>query len=82
MRDSLGVMGLEEGVMVREVKARCRFLAQQLHSDKHDIEVTGMTEAEAVELFKLINNAHDHLSEIIRIKVGRRGHLLGRFCKI
>ena len=66
MRDSLGVMGLEEGVTVSEVKVRYRFLARQLHSEKHDTEVTGMTEAEAVDLFKLVNNVQEHLSEIVR----------------
>ena len=52
--------------MVREVKVRDIFLARQLHPDKHDTEVMGMTVAEAVELFKLANNAQEHLSEIIR----------------
>ena len=65
MRDSLGVMGLETGVTVWEVKVRYQFLARQLHPDKHDPAVTGMTSEEAVELFKLINNAQEHLREII-----------------
>ena len=66
MRDSLGVMGLEDGVTVREVKVKYIFLARELHPDKHDKEVTEMTAAEAVELFTLVNNAQEHLSEIIR----------------
>ena len=66
MRDSLGVMGLEYGVTVQEVKVRYRLLSRQLHPDKHDTEVTGMTAAEAVELLKFVNNAQEHLSEIIR----------------
>ena len=66
IRDSLGVMGLEAGVTAREVKVRYRFLARQLHPDKHDTEETGMTSEEAVELFKLVNNAQEHLREIIR----------------
>ena len=65
MRDLLGVMGLEEGVTVQEVKVRYRLLARKLHPEKHDTEVTGMTAAEAVELFKLVNNVQEHLSEII-----------------
>ena len=59
-------MGLEEGVTVWEVKVRYRFLEQQLHPEKHDSEVTGVMAVEAVELFKLVNNAQEHLSEIIR----------------
>ena len=43
-----------------------RSLARQLHPDKHDPEETGMTSEEAVELFKLVNNAQEHLREIIR----------------
>ena len=66
MRYLLEVMGLEEGVTVWEVKVRYRFLARQLHPDKHDTEVTGMTAAEAVELFTLVKNVQEHLSEIIR----------------
>ena len=61
MRDLLGVMVLEAGVTVREVKARYRLLARQLHLDKNDPEVMGITSEEAVELFKLVNNAHEHL---------------------
>ena len=49
MRDSLGVMGLEEGVTVWKVKVRYRFFARQPDCDKHGIVVTGMTAAEAVE---------------------------------
>ena len=66
MRDSIGVMGFENGVKVWEVKARYRFLAQKLYPDKQDTEVTVMTAAESVELFKLVNTAQDHLGEIIR----------------
>ena len=58
-------MGLEEGVTVWEVKVRYRFLERKLHPDKHNTRVTGMTAAETVELFKLVNNAQEHLSEII-----------------
>ena len=46
---------------------RYRLLARQLHPDKHDTEGTLMTAAEAVELFKIVNNAQNHLAEIIRI---------------
>ena len=66
MRNLLGVMGLEDGVTVREVKARYILLERKLHPDKHDTEVKGMTSSEAAELFKIVNNAQEHLSEIIR----------------
>ena len=66
MRDLLGVMGLEAGVTVREVNVRYRFLARQLHPDKHNPEVTGMTSEETVELFEPVNNMQEHLREIIR----------------
>ena len=65
MQDSLGVLGLEMGVTVREVNIRYRFLEQRLHLDKHDTEVTGMTSEEAVETFKLVNNAQQYLRENI-----------------
>ena len=67
MRNLLEVMTLEEGVTVREVNVRYRLLARQIHPGKHDTEVTVMTSAEAVELFKLVNNSQEHLSEIIPI---------------
>ena len=56
-------MGLEAGVTVREVKVRYRFLAGQLHHNKHNPEVTEMKPKEAVELFKLVNNVQEHLRE-------------------
>ena len=65
MQVSLGVLGLEMGVTVREVNVRYRFLAQRLHPDKHNTEVTGMTSEEAEETFKLVNNAQQYLREHI-----------------
>ena len=59
-------MELEAGVTGREVQLRNRFLARQLHPDKHDTDETGMTSEEAVELFTLVNNVQEHLREIIR----------------
>ena len=59
-------MELEAGFTDREVQARYRFLTQQLHPDKHDSEETGMKSEEAEELFKLFNNAQEHLRETIR----------------
>ena len=54
------------GVTARVVQVRYQLLARQLHPDKHEIEETGMTSEEAVELFKLVNNTQDHLRETIR----------------
>ena len=65
MRDSLGVMGLEAGVTVREVKLRYQLLARQIYPDKHDSEVTGITSEEYVELFKLVNSMQVQLRELI-----------------
>ena len=65
MRDSLGVMGLEAGVTVREVKLRYQLLARQIYPDKHDSEVTGITSEESVELFKLVNSMQVQLRELI-----------------
>ena len=44
---------------------RYRLLARRLHPDKHDTEATGMTSEEAVEMFKLVNNAQKYLRENI-----------------
>ena len=57
LTDSLRVLELEPGVTRRELNIWYRFLARQLHPDKHEPEVTGMTSEEAVELFKWMNNA-------------------------
>ena len=59
--DSLGVLGLEIGAKVREVKIRYRTLARIPHPNKHNPNVTGLTSEEAVELFKLVNNAQQFL---------------------
>ena len=66
MGDSLGMMGLEMGVTVRRVNVRYRFLAQILHPDKHDTEVTGMVSEKALERFKMVKNAQKYLWTTIR----------------
>ena len=60
MGDSLGVLGLEMEVTVREVKVQYQFLARRLHPDKHDTKATGMPSEEAVEMFKLLNNEQQY----------------------
>ena len=54
---SIGVLGFKIGVTVLEVNVQYRFLAQRIHPDKHNIEVTVMMSEKAVDLFKLANNA-------------------------
>ena len=67
MWDSLGVLGLEMGVTVREVNVRYQFLERRLHPKNNVTGLTGMTSEEAVELFKLANNAQQYLRTTIRI---------------
>ena len=62
---SLGVLGIDMGVTVSKVNVRYRFLARRVHPDKHNTEATGMTPEEAVEMFKLVNNAQKYLRENI-----------------
>ena len=66
MVDSLGVLGLEMGSTVREVYVQYRFLAQILHPNKHDTDVTGMKSEEAVDIFKLVINAQQYLWTTVR----------------
>ena len=47
--DSLGVLGLEVGATVREVKIWYLTLASKLHPDKHNPNFTGLTSEEAVQ---------------------------------
>ena len=57
---------MEMVVTVREVNVQYRLLAQIIHPKIHDTEVTGMTSEEAVDIFKLINNAQKHLRTTIK----------------
>ena len=65
MRDSLNVIGLSTGVALRKVKVCYRYLARQLHPDKHSSLITGIISEEAVKLFKLINNAQHFIRATI-----------------
>ena len=65
MIDSLNIIGLSTGVVVRNVNIRYRYLPRQLHPDKHDSVASGMTSEKAVEMFKLINNTHKFLQATI-----------------
>ena len=61
LHDSIGVLGLKTGATVREVKIRYQTLARRLHPNKNYPNVTGLYSEEAVELFKLVNNAQQFL---------------------
>ena len=65
MGGSLVVIGLEMGVTVNEVNVWYWFLARIIYRDKHDTDAIGMTSDEAVEMFKLVNNAQQYLRENI-----------------
>jgi len=65
MYDSFKVLGLGLGASEAEVKQKYRELSRLYHPDKHDTAKTGMTDEEAEEFCKLINNAYSHLREIV-----------------
>ena len=65
MYDSFKVLGLGLGASEAEVKQKYRELSRLYHPDKHDATKTGMTDEEAEEFCKLINNAYSHLREIV-----------------
>jgi hypothetical protein len=61
MFDSLKILGLGYAATYAEVKAKYRAMARMYHPDQHNPERTGLTHSQAVQLFKLINNAHEYL---------------------
>jgi len=65
MYDSFKVLGLGLGASEAEIKQKYRELSRLYHPDKHDATKTGMTDEEAEEFCKLINNAYSHLREIV-----------------
>ena len=58
-------MGLDFGVTVRDVNVQYRYLARKLHPNKHNPDILEMTSKEAVDVFKLVNNAQQFLQENI-----------------
>jgi DnaJ-class molecular chaperone len=56
LEHSFNALGHSLGATATEVKVAYCALAQIYHPDKHDPAQTGMTQAEASEYFKLINN--------------------------
>jgi curved DNA-binding protein CbpA len=54
----LKLLGLGLGESEIEVKIRYRQLAREYHPDKNNQKVTGLTLTEAMDFFKLLNNAN------------------------
>ena len=65
LEHSFKVHGLGLGATETEVKVAYCALARIYHPDKHDPMRTGMTQAEASEHFKIINNAQAYLCEVL-----------------
>ena len=60
---SLQIFDLGLGASEIEVKMNCRQLSQIYHPDKNNPATTGLTQEEASEFFKLLNNASKYLKE-------------------
>jgi curved DNA-binding protein CbpA len=58
MSHALKLLSLGLGASEMEVKIRYKQLARQYHPDKNNQEVTGLTMTEALDFFKLLNNAN------------------------
>jgi len=58
MSYALKLLGLGLGALEIEVKIHYRQLAREYHPDKNNQEVTGLTLTEALDFFKLLNNAN------------------------
>ena len=65
MYDSFKILGLGLGATETDVKVAYRTLSRIYHPDEHDSSRTGMTNEEASEHFKLINNANQYLREVL-----------------
>jgi DnaJ-class molecular chaperone len=63
MSHSLKILGLGLSASETEIKVHYRQLARKYHLDKNDYVATGLTTEEAMEFFKLLNNANDYLKE-------------------
>jgi len=59
------VLGLGLGATETEVKVQYRALSCIYHPDRHDPMRTGLTNEAAVDFFKLINNMHAYLCEVL-----------------
>ena len=63
MSHFLKILGLGLGASETEIKVHYRQLARKYHPDKNNTIITGLSEEEASEFFKLLNNANDYLME-------------------
>ena len=63
MKDSPGILNLliSTDTIEREIKVQYRRRARIYHPDKYDPTTNKMSESEAQEHFKLINNAYKYL---------------------
>jgi DnaJ-class molecular chaperone len=61
MLDSQNILGLGYAVTYAEVKDKYPARARIYHPDQHNPERTGLNHLQTVQLFKLINNAHEYL---------------------
>ena len=60
-RDSLGILELPFAATEREIKVQYKKLARIYHPDKFNPATNPMTQYEAQEHFKLVNNAYEFL---------------------
>jgi hypothetical protein len=65
LEHSFKALGLGLGATETEVKVKYRAFAQIYHPNKTNPARTGMMHAKASEYFKLINNAHAYLCEVL-----------------
>jgi DnaJ-class molecular chaperone len=63
MSHLLKILGLGLGAFETEIKVYYRQLARKYNQDKNDSTTTGLTAEDAMEFFKLLNNANDYLKE-------------------
>ena len=63
LTDSLKCLGLNLDATEREVRVSFRQMSRIYHPDKHKPEQTGLTHAQAIETFQMVNNAYTYLVE-------------------
>jgi hypothetical protein len=65
LEHSLRALGLGLGASEIDVRVAYRALARIYHPDKHDPAQTGLTNEQAADYFKVINNAQAYLREVL-----------------